>query len=109
MKVNKKELRKLQIADKSFLYVINEDPSKDKVKIRVYSSRNKSTYFEVYFNWKDNWSVNLHKPSVCTALINFFIAEDWQPEQKNSVMCIKDGDYLIELLKLDLLSVSKNS
>ncbi|MBM7569936.1 hypothetical protein [Aquibacillus albus] len=109
MKVNKKELRKLQIEDKSFLYVVNEDPSKDKVKIRVYSSKYKSTYFEVYFDWKENWSVNLHKPSVCNALINYFIAEGWQPEQKNSVLSIKDGGYLIELLKLELLSVSENS
>ncbi|WP_316569311.1 hypothetical protein [Neobacillus sp. YIM B06451] len=105
LKTFKKTLRKITVENRQYYYLVNDNPSSEKQNIKIFPSKYKSTFIEVFFNWgKDAWSINLHKPSVCAALIKYALTQGWQPEQKNNKFKVEDGHSLISLLELEKLS-----
>jgi hypothetical protein len=109
MKLYKKTLRRITFENYQYYYKVNDKANLEYLSIKIYPLKHKSTFIEVFFNWgKDAWSINLHKPTVCAALIKFAIAEGWQSEQKNNKFIVRDGHLLISLLGLEELSFPKD-
>lgn len=84
-----------------FYYVVNESYIRDNVKLRVYSARTKTSFFDVFFTWKDNYTVNFYKPSIGAALIKYALGIGWNHLMDKETLVISKGSFLIKELGLD--------
>lgn len=101
MKAFKRELRKITVSDTVFTWVITE--SSEHVKLRCYNI--KSTYIDLYMNWKDWWGVSINKPVVVAEIIKYAISRGWQykEEKQTMVFGVTDTEDMIQKLGLDKL------
>lgn len=93
------EKKQIIVESHPFLYIIHEYPSF--VRWRVYSATSKTTYCDMYFTWKDFWSVNFHKPSIAARLTQYAIKDGWKYQEKKQMKVMKEASFLIEELGLE--------
>lgn len=98
MKVYKKKLREIVIDNIEFKYLVVEEM--DNVIVRVYSTSYKSTFFEVYFIWKELHDINLYRPKTIELLIRCGLDKGWNYKRHNDVLKIEDSTSLIKELNL---------
>lgn len=101
----RKDIKTLTVEGHEFLYVVNEN-GKNHVKLRIYSGKFKTSFVEVHFTWKDNWLINLYKPSVCAKLTKYVLNKGWKHTEAKQTMTISlpQSSLLIKELNLSDLS-----
>lgn len=75
MKIFKKRKRKITVNNIKFYYLVIENNYD--VKFRAYPINYKTSYFEVAFDWKDAWGINLYLPSTASKLIQYALNNGW--------------------------------
>jgi hypothetical protein len=103
IKVYQKYIKKISVEGHQFYYVVNDEWNRDYVKLRIYSTRTKTSFFDVFFTWKDNYFVSFYRPRVCAALIKYAIDSGWNHLEDRQTMIISQGSFLMKELDLDNL------
>jgi len=92
------DLKKITVDSEEFFYIIHE--RNEFVRLRIYSGSFKTTYFDMYFTWKDNYWINFFKPSIAERLIRYAMQRDWDFKKERQVKKIDNASFLIDQLKL---------
>jgi hypothetical protein len=93
------EKKQIMVEGHPFLYVLHE--YHDSVRWRVYSATDKTTYYDMYFTWKDFWAVNFHKPSIAAKLTHYAIKNGWRYQEEKQVEEIREASFLMGKLGLE--------
>ncbi|MBP1989780.1 hypothetical protein [Paenibacillus eucommiae] len=101
MKLFTKEVKKLTVDNYPFHCIIDQSPDNDFISFKIYPSDTKTSYYVIFFSWKINWATILCHPKVCAKLINYAISNGWNYKDKNAVVKLQPGDFLIDQLGLD--------
>lgn len=98
MKVFRKRIKPITVDNHLFLCVVDER-SYD-VAFRVYSGVHKTSFVEIFFDWKETYYINLYLPGVRASLIKYAITKGWNPLLDRQTIRISDSSSLIEELRL---------
>lgn len=95
-----------------FYYVANV--SFHEAKVRIYSSRTKTIFFEIFFSWEcvetdfmfcwfHHLPVNFYETRIGAELIKYAINSGWNYTKDRQTITIEHGNFLVEELELEKL------